>query len=845
MNSPITTAPWTLSINEAYNRLCSSINGLSNDEAAKRLKIYGLNTLNDNRGEKFWTLFWGQFKSPVILLLLSSAVLAAFFKDSSDTIIILIIVLISGLLGFWQENNASNIVAELLKLVQVSVQVVRNGLKEKKPTEECVPGDVVYLATGDVIPGDCLLLESEGLTVNEAAFTGESYPANKQPCVLPENTALAKRSNILFMGSHVVSGSAKALVITTGKCTVLGNLSTHVSDAAPETSFERGIRNFGYLLMEITLLLVLVIFAINVLLHKPVLNSFLFSLALAVGLTPQLLPAIISVNLAKGAKKMAGKKVIVKKIATIEDLGSMDILCSDKTGTITEGKVVVKEMLGWEGQTNDLLARYAWLNAKLQKGYPNPIDDSIIQNAHYDTASVFIQNEIPYDFIRKRLTLRLKEGAENLMITKGAVNSVLQICTSARNCKGDDIPINQVLEKIRGLYIDLSGHGYRTLGLAVKSAGEADITVEEESEMSFVGFIVLYDPPKSGITNTISRLKNLGVTLKLITGDNALVAGELARQTGIGETVITGGDMNRMSNAALTHRLQHVHVFAEMEPDQKERIITLLKKSGHVTGFLGDGINDAPALHAADVGISVNDAADVARQAADMVLLAQDLEVLSDGILEGRKTFANTMKYIFMATSANFGNMFSMAGASLLLPFLPLLPKQILLTNLLTDIPEMTIATDHVDEISVQSPQKWDIHFIRRFMLLFGLLSSVFDYVTFGLLLWLMHADEPTFQTGWFTESVVSAVLIVWIVRTRLPFFRSKPGNYLIAATVFILILVLILPFTTLASWFALTTLPIKFYGWITVVILIYLLTTESVKRLFYRHWLNTLNKRS
>jgi Mg2+-importing ATPase len=838
LNNQIDPTPsfWSLSVEKALDSLTCTKNGLSDAEATTRLKQYGPNTLKVKSGNSKFLLLLSQFKSPVTIMLIIAALLSAGLGDVPDTLIILAIVIISSLLGFWQENGAANAVNELLKMVQLRCTVLRGGKKEETTFESIVPGDIVCLSAGNIIPGDCLLIDSAELFVDEAAFTGETYPMEKAPGVLPAATLLAKRSNALFMGSNVVSGKATALVINTGRRTEFGKISASLQQKAPETDFEKGIRKFGYMLMEITLLLVFVIFAINVFLHKPVLESFMFSLALAVGLTPQLLPAIISVNLSTGARRMAKQQVIVKRLSSIENLGSMNILCSDKTGTITEGKVKLKDTLDSSGNHSDKVLQYAWLNASLQQGFNNPIDTAICLSYKNAAPAFTAQAEIPYDFIRKRLTVQVKNKTENFAITKGALNIVLAICDRVETANGIK-SITDLKKQINEQYEQLSNAGYRTLGVAYKPADDQhNFTKDDEQQMIFLGFITLFDPPKANMPATLAKLQNLGVMLKIITGDNALVAKSLAMQIGIKEPrVLTGTELQKMSNAALMHRAPLTDIFAEVEPNQKERIIIILKRAGNVVGYMGDGINDAPALHTADVGISVDSAVDVAKEAADIVLLSQDLDVLSDGIVEGRKTFTNTMKYIFMATSANFGNMFSMAGASLFLSFLPLLPKQILLTNLLTDFPEMAIATDRVDQVNLQSPQHWDLKFIRRFMITFGLLSSVFDYITFGVLLLVMHANEKTFQTGWFVESVASAILIVLVVRTRLSFLKSLPGKYLAIATITVLLFVLVLPVTPLAYWFGFVRLPMVFYGYILVIITTYLFSAEAAKRWFYK----------
>jgi P-type Mg2+ transporter len=832
---------WSLSSADAYRSLSCSASGLSFSEATDRLNKYGPNAIKSSHHFSTFRLFLSQFKSPITLLLVAAVLLSMGLGDFTDAIIILIIIFISSFLGFWQEKGAARATEELLKMVQIRCQIIRDGQPQGLPLDQIVPGDITILSAGDVVPGDCLLLDSKELFIDEAAFSGETFPVEKNTGTLPLETPLSKRSNTLFMGSHVISGQAHALIVRTGKLTEFGKISDKLRIRPVETDFERGIRRFGYMLMEITLLLVIVIFAINVILHKQALDSFLFSLALAVGLTPQLLPAIITVNLATGARAMAKKKVIVKRLSSIENFGSMNILCSDKTGTITEGKVTIKDALDMEGNISEKTLRFAGLNSSLQQGFKNPIDEAI--NQVCKSSSLFtVQCEIPYDFARKRLTVQVNSAHEHYAISKGALNSILEICDQAETRDGQLISLELKRDIILEQYRHLSAAGFRVLGVAYKvTSMDRDFTREQERQMIFLGFITLFDPPKKNVELTLEKLKTLGVKLKLITGDNALVAASLARQIGISDAVIlTGAMIRQMSDAAIMKQGVATDIFAEIEPNQKERIIICLKKAGNVVGFMGDGINDASALHTADVGISVDSAVDVAKEAADIVLLDQNLEVLSEGIIIGRKTFTNTMKYVFMATSANFGNMFSMAGASLFLPFLPLLPKQILLTNLLTDFPEMAISTDRVDAVSLEIPQRWDLPFIQHFMLAFGLLSSVFDYLTFVVLLFVMNANEKTFQSGWFVESVISATLIVLVVRTRLPFMRSLPGKYLSMATILVLLTVLFLPLTPIAGIFGFVPLPISFYGWMLLIVGAYLGSAEILKGWFYRRLKNS-----
>ena len=834
---------WSLPTAEVLGRLQTGPDGLSTAEAADRLKHYTDRRLAPKKRTDAVTLLLSQFSSPIVLLLLAATAISLFLHDTTDAAIILAIVLASGLLGFWQERGAAGAVEKLLSLVEVKAKVLRDGVPHDVPLTDVVPGDVVLLSAGATAPGDCLLLEARDLFADEATLTGETFPVEKSVAVLEAGTPIARRTNAVFLGTHVVSGSAKALIVAIGRDTEFGAVSERLRLRPPETDFEHGLRRFGYLLLEVTLLLVIGIFAFNVYLHRPVLDSFLFSMALAVGLTPQLLPAIVSINLAHGARRMAERKVIVKRLASIENFGSMDVLCTDKTGTITEGVVTLQSVKDPSGQASDRILLYAYLNASFETGFSSPIDEAIRKHGSIDISAWTKLDEVPYDFLRKRLSILAAGPEGNVMITKGALTQVLDVCTTAEDTTGAEVPIERVREQIEAQYAQYSRDGQRTLGIACKRLGaERRIAKESEADMTFLGFLLFSDPPKPSIEITIARLRELGVDLKVITGDNALVAATVAQAIGLaGAEVLSGHELRLMSDGALLARVGQVDIFAEVEPNQKERIILALRKAGHVVGYMGDGINDASALHAADVGLSVESAVDVAKEVADIVLLEKDLDVLVEGVREGRTTFANTLKYVFMATSANFGNMFSMAGASLLLPFLPLLPKQILLTNMLTDMPEMTIASDSVDAEMLDRPRRWDIRFIRSFMLTFGVLSSVFDYLTFGALLYVFRATTDQFRTGWFVESVLSASLIVLVVRSRRPFFRSRPGTRLLWATLGVVAITLVLPFLPLAPTLGLTPLPPSFLALVGLIVVMYIFSGELAKRLFYRHFEPTL----
>jgi Mg2+-importing ATPase len=823
---------WSCPEDELFRSLGSSPKGLSSgDAAARKDKVAPLKAGIHAGGLR---LFLRQFKSPVTLMLVAASIVSLFLGQHTDAAIILVIIISGGILGSYQEKGAARSLAKLLKLVQINTFVIRDGVEVRIPLGAAVPGDIVLLNAGQTIPGDCRLLTSKDLYMNEASLTGETFPAEKKCGQAAVGASLADRHNILLMGTHVVSGTATALVVRTGASTEFGKISQHLRTLQPETEFEKGIRRFGYLLMEVTLMLVTIIFSFNIFLHRPLVDSFLFSLAIAVGLTPQLLPAIISINLAKGAGKMAARAVIVKRLSAIENFGSMNILCTDKTGTITKGEIVLHKALNYAGQEDPDVFRMAWINAFFETGFNNPIDKAIKDHGMPDITGIVKLDELPYDFIRKRLSILVSDKGACMVITKGAFEEVIAICSHVNGDKGQVLVMEDTREQLKNLYTRFSEEGYRVLGVAYKSVGQGfgELKKEHEQDLVFAGMLLLSDPPKEGVSGTLQELHQLGISVKMITGDNEWVARHICRQVGLTEPVIlTGVQIRQMSTEALIRQATTTNIFASVEPNQKERILLALKKGGHVVGFMGDGINDAPALHSADVGISVHGAADVAREAADIVLLENDLEVLVEGVKEGRKTFANTLKYIFMATSANFGNMFSMAGASLFLTYLPLLPKQVLLTNLLTDIPEMTIAMDAVDPAMVTIPHRIDVKFIRKFMIVFGIISSFFDFATFWILLHWLKAGTAEFRTGWFIESVVSAALIVLVVRTPGPFLKNRPGKWLILSTSMIVVVTLILPFTPLAHALGFTILPGRFYLFLGGVICCYIVTAELVKR--------------
>ena len=840
---------WAPPIETVLTELATRAEGLTQIEADRHLLQFGHNRSSDARKITPLGLLLNQFRSPLVILLLFAMTLSLFLGETTDGVIVFAIVLGSAMLGFWQEYRASHAVARLLAVIQTRVRVLRDGHEIELPQDALVPGDVVLLAAGAAIPADCRILRSTDLFVDESALTGESYPAEKSAGVLPADTPLAKRSNALFQGSHVVSGTGRALVVQTGAHTVFGEIAEQLRLRPPETEFERGLRHFGQMLIQITLLLVITIFGINVYLNRPVVDSLFFALALAVGLTPELLPAIVSITLARGAQRMAASHVIVRRLNSIEDFGSMNVLCSDKTGTLTEGVVKLHAALDADGNPSDGVLLYAQLNASFESGFPNPIDEALRRLPCADLGAYVKVDEVPYDFIRKRLSVVVERPSAPLdahrhtMITKGALRNVLEACVDAEARMGSDVvrtvPIADVRAALQERFEAYSEQGYRVLGVAVRDVTDDPIiNKDDEQQMTFIGFLLLEDPPKAGALEAITELRQLGVQLKIITGDNRLVARKMGRQMGVERpTVLTGEELRRLSDTALLQQVGEVDIFAETEPNQKERILAALRKAGNVVGYLGDGINDASALHAADVGISVDSAVDVAKEAADIVLLQRDLGVLAQGVRNGRQTFANTLKYVFITTSANFGNMVSMAGASLFLPFLPLLPKQILLNNFLSDVPSMTIATDSVDPELVGRPRRWDIRFIRNFMLVFGLVSSLFDYLTFGALLYLLRATEREFQTGWFVESLMTELFIVLVIRTQGPFLRSRPGTLLLAATGVVAGTTIFLPYTPLGALFGFVPLPTGFVLLLLGITGACLLASELVKGWFFRRF--------
>ncbi|ACO76509.1 cation-translocating P-type ATPase [Azotobacter vinelandii CA] len=828
---------WSWTPAQAFAALDCAAEGLSGAAAAARTGAG--ETPERARPRGLARIFLEQLRSPLVLILIFASIVSLVVHDWLDAAIVLAIVLIGALLGAGQEYRASSALERLRRRVAITARVHRDGAPVEIPAGEVVPGDVIELSAGSLIPADGLVLAARDCFVGQGLLTGETFPVEKRPGLAEPGASLAERDNCLFMGSSLRSGTATLLAVRTGADSEYGRIARSLSLRPPETEFERGLRHFGALLLKVMLLMVVGVLAANILLERPTVETLMFAIALAVGLSPELLPAILGITLARGAQRMARRGVIVRRPNAIENLGAMDVLCTDKTGTLTRGVVQLDGALDPDGQPSERCLLLAGLNASLQTGLANALDAALVAGVRergLDLGAFGKLDEIPYDFVRKRLAV-VVEGAdgEALMIVKGALDKVLERCT--RIGEAEAAPLDEAaLAALRERYAQWSAQGYRVLGLASRPVPrQARYTESDENELAFVGFLLFFDPPEPGVRDTLRDLDRLGVAVKIISGDNRLVTRHVAEAVGIpAGRVITGGEMLRMRDEELLNLAPQVALFAEVDPNQKERIILALQKTGHVVGFLGDGINDAPALHAADVGVSVEQAVDVAKEAADFVLLRHDLDLLRQGIDEGRHTFANTLKYIFITTSANFGNMISMALASLFLPFLPLLAKQILLNNFLSDIPAMGIAGDNVDREWERTPHHWNLREVRNFMVVFGLVSSAFDLLTFGTLFYFVGERPELFRTGWFVESLLTELAIVFVVRTYKPFYRSRPGRLLLSSTLAVMLLTLLLPYTPAGAWFDLVPLPPALLAMIGLITLLYAATSEAVKRRFY-----------
>lgn len=815
--------------------------GLSEREAQARLAKFGRNLLQARQDRPLLLQFLSRFKNPLIITLLGASAASAFVGEFVDCFIIFFMVLISVMLDFFQEHRASVASEKLRGTVAMRATVIRDGRSSVIPVTEVVPGDVVLLSAGDLIPADGQVLEADDFFVKQAVLTGESYPVEKRPELPPDTaTDLQDATNAVFMGTSVISGSARILVIKTGPSTAIGEIAESLAAQAPPTSFEIGARRFGMLVMRLTVVMVMFVLLVNTAFDKPLFDSFLFAVALAVGLTPELFPMVVSVTLARGALRMATQNVIVKRMTAIQDLGSMDVLCTDKTGTLTEAKIQMERHVDALGNASERVLELAYFNSAFETGLRSPLDEAILAHEHIDITSWHKIDEVPFDFDRRRISVLIDNGESRWLVAKGAPDAIIRLCSqyqgdgaeSARPLDGDR------LEAIRHQYQALEEDGLRVLAIAWREMprDHPHALVGDETGLVLAGFAAFLDPPKESAATALALLQNVGVAIKIVTGDSELVTRHVCAELNIPvPSILTGKEIAQMDDHALGVRAEKVNVFCRISPTEKNRIILALKARGHVVGYLGDGINDAPSLHSADVGLSVDSAVDVAKEAADMILMRQDLHVLHAAVLEGRRTFANIMKYIMMGTSSNFGNMFSMAGASLFLPFLPMLPTQILLNNFLYDISEIPIPLDQVDPQEVWQPRVLDLRFVRNFMFVIGTISSLFDFLTFYILLAVMHAGQSQFQTGWFVESLCTQVLVIFVIRTRGNPLKGGAHPLLTATSLTVVAVAAVLPLTPIGAYLSMVALPMRYYLLLAALTIAYLLVVELVKREFYR----------
>ncbi len=819
--------------------------GLTSEEAQRRLDLYGPNSLvKESRFAAILSLL-RLLIDPLVIILLAASSISLALGDPVGGGIIISIVLLSVLLNFFMEFQAQHAVREIRKQIATTAAVIRDGREEELPVAELVPGDVVRLNAGDLAPADARLLEVKDLYVRESALTGESLAVEKTAGDLPPGKhGVADATNCVFMGTAVQTGMGTAVVVCTGRNTAFGAIAQRMATRPAETEFGRGIRQFGLMITRVIMLLVLFVLLVNIAFHRPILESFLFSVALAVGMTPEMMPMIITVTLAQGARRMTRKKVLVKQLSAIEDFGSIDILCSDKTGTLTEGEIELDRHVDIQQKDDDRVLRFVYLNSFFQAGIKSPLDDAVLKHDRPHIVDYEKLDEIPFDFNRKRLSVVVhhagaRQEDEYLLVTKGEAESIFAICRTV-TIDGSPQPFDESRRaQAAETFQKLSADGFRVLAVAVGKVDKQDAyTTEIEKDMTLAGFAAFLDPPKEGIPAVLEALQRNGVAVVIMTGDNRYVTQKIAQDVGLKtDLIVTCDEVDTMDDAALAYQAEHGAIFTRVSPEQKNRVILALKARGHVVGYIGDGINDAPSLHTADVGISVMNGVEVAKDAAKIILLEKDLAVLNDGIMEGRRCFANVMKYIVMGTSSNFGNMFSMAAASLFLPFLPMLPTQILLNNFLYDVSQISIPSDNVDPALLRRPKRWQIGFIRQFMTIIGPISSIYDFLTFAVLLWVFHASSnaPLFHTGWFVESLATQTLVVFVIRTAGNPLKSRPSRLLLAAVFAIVVVAVALPYTALGEVLQFTPLPVSLLGAIAFLAVTYLLLVQAVKSWFYR----------
>ncbi len=814
-------------------RLGASPSGLTSAEARMRLERTGPNEIGPRRHRSLVRDVLHLFANPLLLMLLVASAISAALGEMVDATLIVTMVLISAAINFRQAYQSQRAVEALQAMVALTVRVLRDGQEQVIDRREVVPGDVVLLRAGDIVPADGRLLTTNELFINEATLTGESLPVEKD--------AQSAACNA-FLGTLVMGGSGTLLAVVTGPATAFGRIAATIAARAPETEFERGIRRFSLLIMRVVVALVLFVLLVNLAMHRDAIESFLFAIALAIGLTPELLPMVMSVTLAAGAVRMARRRVIVKRLPAIQNFGSMDVLCSDKTGTLTEGTFSLAKSLDALGQEHDRPRHLAALNSAFESGIASPMATAILAVEQPPPGAWIKIDEIPFDFTRRRSSVVVAGAAsgERLLVMKGAPESVFAV-SSAYEAGGEIRPLTpETRAAITAVFHNLSAEGYRALGVAWKPVSAAPVYGrDDETEMIFAGFVTFRDPPQPEAGPAVHALAADGVRVMILTGDNELVATRVCRDIGLPPgKVVLGQEIDALDDVALGALAEQTLIFARVTPAQKNRIIRALQRRGHVVGFLGDGINDAPSLHTADVGISVANATDVARESADIILLEHDLQVLHQGVLEGRRSFGNVMKYILMWTSSAFGNMLSMAGAALVLPFLPMLPIQVLLNNLLYELSQVTLPADHVDNVWIRKPKHWDIGFIQRFMVTLGPVSSVFDFVTFAALLHIFHASEALFHTGWFIESLVTQTLVIYVIRTAGNPLRSLPSRPLAISTLMAVMLGVLLTHGPLRGLLGFVRLPWDLLAFVLAITVVYLACVEGVKHRVYRQFL-------
>jgi Mg2+-importing ATPase len=828
----------TLTPEEALRALATRMSGLTSAEVAERTAAFGANAVRSHHASA-WSVIGRQLRSPLLWLLLAAAAVSGFVGESLDAAIIGVIVAASVGLGFVNEFRAERAAEALHSGIRHQVAVTRDGQPASVEITHLVPGDIVHLGIGSIVPADLRLLTATNLECDESILTGESVPSEKTPEPVAGGTPLAELSSCVFLGTVVHEGAADAVVVATGAATQFGRIAVGLGQRQPPTEFQVGLTRFSGLLAKVGAALSLAIFVINIVLGRPVIDAMLFSLAVAVGITPQLLPAVVSTSLATGSRRLAAHRVLVKRLVCIEDLGDIDVLFTDKTGTLTEGHISFERAIDPTGaESTDVLTLGLVCNEARPTGGTavggNPLDVALweaVDTATDPTGGFQQIATIPFDHERRRVSVLVEHDGRRLLVTKGAPESILDRCTHVSP------------DAHRVLDAEFAA-GKRVVAVASRVAPElASLTVDDEHDLNLVGFLVFLDQPKPSAARSIARLAELGITVKVVTGDHPLVAETVCRSLGMEPTgTLTGADLDALDDAQLTTAVSEVTIFARVSPEQKARILRAQRSAGSAVAFLGDGVNDALALHYADVGISVDSATDVAKDAADIILLERDLGVLADGVAEGRRIFANTIKYVLMGTSSNFGNMFSVTVAAAFLPFLPMLPFQILLNNLLYDASQMTIPTDRVDAEQLSRPSHWDVGFIRRFMVRFGPISSMFDFATFAVMLWVFDATAPLFRSGWFVESLATQTLIVFVIRTRrVPFFRSRPSRPLLLSVLTVVTVGALIPQSPLSDTLGFAPLPPTFFAVLVVFVVAYLVSVEVAKHLFFRTALPTI----